>query len=246
MADVERLSCTCLVAGGGPAGVLAGFLLARAGVDVLVLEKHADFFRDFRGDTIHASTPEVIAELGLLDAFLQIPHQEVHYAEGLVGEERIRPADFTHLPTRCKFIALMPQWDFLNFLVAQARRYPSFRLMMSTEAVDLIKDQNNVVVGLKAQAASGESPPRAIEIGARLVIGADGRHSRLRQAAGLSVRDLGAPMDVLWFKLGPSDRSAQAALGRIADGQVLVMLDRGTYFQCALVIKKGSAEAVKR
>src|SRR5215471_3200552 len=131
--DVERLSCTCVVVGGGPAGIVAGFLLARAGVDVIVLEKHADFFRDFRGDTIHASTTEVMAELELLDAFLGVPHQEARFAEGMIGDERFRVADFTHLPTRCKFIAMMPQWDFLNFLASQARRYPNFRLMMSTE-----------------------------------------------------------------------------------------------------------------
>jgi len=249
MADVERLSCTCVIAGGGPAGVMAGYLLARAGVDVIVLEKHADFFRDFRGDTIHASTTEVMAELGLLDAFLEVPHQEARYAEGMVGDEHIRLADFTHLPTRCKFVALMPQWDFLNFLVSQARRYPSFRLIMSTEAVDLIKSESGTVVGVKAQSgspAAGESPLRHVEIDARLVIGADGRHSRLRQAAGLAVHDLGAPMDVLWFKLAAGDNREHVILGRIADGQALIMIDRGTYFQCALVIKKGSAEAVKR
>jgi 2-polyprenyl-6-methoxyphenol hydroxylase-like FAD-dependent oxidoreductase len=244
--DVERLSCTCVVAGGGPAGIVAGFLLARAGVDVIVLEKHADFFRDFRGDTIHASTTEVMAELNLLDAFLAVPHQEARFAEGMVDEERFRVADFTHLPTRCKFIAMMPQWDFLTFLASQGRRYPSFRLMMSTEATDLTKDSSGAVVGVIAQSSADGASSRRIEINARLVIAADGRHSRLRQAAGLAVQDLGAPMDVLWFKLAAGERRDHAVLGRIDAGQVLVMLDRGTYFQCALVIPKGAADAVKR
>jgi 2-polyprenyl-6-methoxyphenol hydroxylase-like FAD-dependent oxidoreductase len=249
---MEQRSCTCAIVGGGPAGIMAAYLLARAGVDVMVLEKHPDFLRDFRGDTIHPSTIEVIAEIGLLDAFLEVPHQEVKYTEIMIGGERIRAADFTHLPTRCKFIALMPQWDFLNFLVAEARRYQGFQLMMSTEAVDLIRDAAGVVIGVKAQTGTVRSPSpsdlelRPLEIRARLVIGADGRHSRLRAAAGLVVRDLGAPMDVLWFKLAAGEEGESAVLGRIEQGQVLVMLDRGTYLQCALIIKKGSAEAVKR
>lgn len=240
-APVERRSCTCAIAGGGPAGIMAAYLLARAGVDVIVLEKHPDFLRDFRGDTIHPSTMDVIAEIGLLDAFLDVPHQEVKYTEMMIGGERIRAADFTRLPTRCKFIALMPQWDFLNFLVAEARRYPSFKLMTSTEAVDLIRDAAGGVIGVKAETGSGE-----LEIRASLTIGADGRHSRLRTAAGLAVRDLGAPMDVLWFKLGPGEKQESALLGRIVRGEVLVMLDRGTYLQCALIIRKGSADTVKR
>jgi 2-polyprenyl-6-methoxyphenol hydroxylase-like FAD-dependent oxidoreductase len=238
---VEQRTCTCAIAGGGPAGIMAAYLLARAGVDVIVLEKHADFLRDFRGDTIHPSTMDVIAEIGLLDAFLEVPHQEVKYTEMMIGGERIRAADFTRLPTRCKFIALMPQWDFLNFLVAEARRYPSFKLMTGTEAVDLIRDAAGGVIGVKAETGSGE-----LEIRAGLTIGADGRHSRLRTAAGLAVRDLGAPMDVLWFKLGPGEKQESALLGRIVRGEVLVMLDRGTYLQCALIIRKGSADTVKR
>jgi len=238
---VEQRSCTCAIVGGGPAGITAAYLLARAGVDVIVLEKHADFLRDFRGDTIHPSTLDVIAEVDLLDAFLKIPHQEVKYVEGTIGDGRVRVADFTGLPTRCKFTALMPQSDFLDFLVAQARRYPAFRLMMSTEAFDLIQDAAGRVVGVRAQTTSGE-----VEIRAGLTIAADGRHSRLRSAAGLAVRDLGAPMDVLWFKLAAGDKRQDAALGRIAQGQALVMLDRGAYLQCALIIKKGSAEVVKR
>jgi 2-polyprenyl-6-methoxyphenol hydroxylase-like FAD-dependent oxidoreductase len=236
----EPLACTCAIAGGGPAGVMAGFLLARAGVDVIVLEKHPDFFRDFRGDTIHPSTMDVLGELGLLDAFLKVPHQEVRYAEGEIGDERFRLANLTHLPTRCKFIALMPQWDFLNFLAAQGNALPWFRLMMRTEATDLLREGGRTV-GVVAN-----SPDGVIEIRADLVIGADGRHSRLRERAGLKVEDKGAPMDVLWFRLDRRADDDQAVLGRLADGQLMVMLDRGDYWQCALVIRKGTAEAVKR
>ena len=235
----ESLSCTCAIVGGGPAGVMAGFLLARAGVDVIVLEKHADFFRDFRGDTIHPSTMEVLAELGLLEDFLKLPHQQLRYVEGELGDERFRLGDFTHLPTRCKYIALMPQWDFLNFLAAAGKRYPMFRLMMSTEATALLRDGERVS-GLTARAPTGP-----LEIRADLVLGADGRHSRMRDAAGLKVVDRGAPMDVLWFRLSYGTGQQHAALGRLAAGQALIMLDRGDYWQCALVIRKGTAEAVK-
>jgi 2-polyprenyl-6-methoxyphenol hydroxylase-like FAD-dependent oxidoreductase len=228
-----------VIAGGGPAGVMAGFLLARAGVDVIVLEKHADFFRDFRGDTIHPSTMDVLGELGLLDDFLKQPHQKVEYVEGEFGDERFRVGDFTHLPTRCKFIALMPQWDFLNFLASAGKRYPKFRLMMSAEATELRRDGERII-GLAATTPSGP-----VEIRADLVIGADGRHSNTRDAAGLTVTDLGAPMDVLWFRLAYNAQQHRAALGRFTAGQGLVMLDRGDYFQCALIIRKGSADAVK-
>ena len=235
----EPLACTCAIAGGGPAGMMAGFLLARAGVDVIVLEQHDDFFRDFRGDTIHPSTMDVMHELGLLPEFLAQPHQAVTYAGGEIGNETFRIADFTHLPTRCKFVAFMPQWDFLNFLAAQAKRLPNFRLMMGTEATDLLREGERTV-GIAAKAAGG-----ANEIRANLVIGADGRRSRLRDAAGLAVKDIGAPMDVLWFRLDHRAGDAHAVLGRFADGQLLVMLDRGDYWQCALIIRKGTADAVK-
>jgi 2-polyprenyl-6-methoxyphenol hydroxylase-like FAD-dependent oxidoreductase len=235
----QTLTCSCAIAGGGPAGVMAGFLLARAGVDVIVLEKHADFFRDFRGDTIHPSTTDVLGELGLLEEFLQQPHQEVHYVEAEFGDTRVRVGDFTHLPTRCKYIALMPQWDFLNFLASAGKRTPTFRLMMGAEATDLVRDGGRIV-GLAATTPGGP-----VEIHADLVIGADGRHSRMRDAAGLSVVDLGAPMDVLWFRLAYDKNQNRAAFGRFAVGQGLVMLDRGDYFQCALIIPKGSADAVK-
>jgi 2-polyprenyl-6-methoxyphenol hydroxylase-like FAD-dependent oxidoreductase len=235
----QSLACSCVIAGGGPAGMMAGFLLARAGIDVIVLEKHEDFLRDFRGDTIHPSTTNVLAELGLLDQFLALPHQEVPYAEGEIGNERFRVADFTHLPAHCKCIVFMPQWDFLSFLAAQAKRFPSFRLMMGTEATDLMREGERTV-GLAARTSSGP-----IEIRADLVLGADGRHSRLRDAAGLVVNDLGAPMDVLWFRLARRPNEDHAVLGRFADGQAMVMLDRGDCWQCALIIRKGTAEAVK-
>jgi 2-polyprenyl-6-methoxyphenol hydroxylase-like FAD-dependent oxidoreductase len=234
-----EITSRCVIAGGGPAGMMAGYLLARAGIDVIVLEKHDDFLRDFRGDTIHPSTLEVMAELGLLDDLLKRPHQQVRYAEGEIGEERIRLADLTHLPTRCKFIALMPQWDFLNFLAEKARDFPTFRLMMTTEATDLLRDGERVV-GIAARRAA-----EVLDIRADLVVAADGRHSRMRQAAGLAVKDLGAPMDVLWFKLAHREDQRHAVFGRIDAGQVLVMLERGDYWQCALIIRKGTFEAVK-
>jgi 2-polyprenyl-6-methoxyphenol hydroxylase-like FAD-dependent oxidoreductase len=234
------LACTCLIAGGGPAGVMAGFLLARAGIDVIVLEKHADFFRDFRGDTIHPSTLDVMAELGLLDAFLKVPHQEVHYGEAEIGGEKFRVADLAHLPTHCKFIAFMPQWDFLNFLAAQGKKLPKFRLMMGTEATDLMREDGRTV-GVVAKTAAGD-----IGIRADLTIGADGRHSRMREAAGLKVDDLGAPMDVLWFRLTRRPDDEHAVLGRFVDGRFFIMLDRGDYWQCAIIIRKGTFDAVKQ
>ena len=229
----------CVIAGGGPAGLTAGYLLARAGLDVVVLEKHADFLRDFRGDTIHPSTMEALGELGLLEAFLALPHQEVRYAEGEIGGERIRFADFSRLSTRCKFIALVPQWEFLSFMAASARAYPGFTLAMQAEAVDLVHDGERIA-GVRAHTPSGP-----VQIGADLVIAADGRQSTLRRAAGLEVEDLGAPMDVLWFRLARRPDDAHAVLGRIESGQALVMIDRGDYWQCALIIRKGSSEAVK-
>jgi 2-polyprenyl-6-methoxyphenol hydroxylase-like FAD-dependent oxidoreductase len=219
--------------------MMTGYLLARAGIGVTVLEKHADFLRDFRGDTIHPSTMEALAELGLLDAFLRLPHQEVRYAEVEVGSERVRMADLSRLPSRCKFIAFIPQWDFLNFMADQARAYPSFALRMQTEAVDLVRDGERIV-GVATRSPSGTS-----ELSADLVIAADGRHSTLRRAAGLAVKDVGAPMDVLWFRVPQGPEHHGSVMGRISAGQMLVMLDRASYWQCALVIRKGTADAVK-
>src|SRR5436853_2269721 len=188
----EAITTRCCIAGGGPAGMMLGFLLARAGIDVIVLEKHKDFFRDFRGDTIHPSTLQIMHELGLLEAFLQLPHQEVGALRVLVGDTEVQLADFSHLPTVCKYIALMPQWDFLNFLAEQGRRYPGFDLHMETEATDLIVEGDRVV-GLRAQNPSGP-----LEIRADLAIGADGRQSTVRERAGFQVTNLGPPMAGLW------------------------------------------------
>ncbi len=237
---VEQLQARCCIAGGGPAGMMLGFLLARAGIDVVVLEKHADFFRDFRGDTIHPSTLEVMYELRLLDDFLKRPHQELRELRGWIGDEMIPVADFSHLPTHCKFIALMPQWDFLDFLAGQARAYPSFRLRMPAEVVDLI-EQGGRVTGVRAR-----TPQGALEIRADVTIGADGRHSTVREKAGLEVMDLGAPMDVLWMRLSQRPGDPKESMGRFDPGHVFVMIDRGEYWQCAFVIPKGGFEEVKR
>ena len=230
---VETSTTACAIAGGGPAGMMLGLLLARAGVDVVVLEKHADFLRDFRGDTIHPSTLEFMYELGILDDFLKRPHQEVRELTGQIGDERIVLADFAHLPTHCHFIALMPQWDFLDFLADQARRYPSFHLHMQAEVDGLLTDGDRIS-GLQAKTPNG-----FLEIKADLVVGADGRHSTVRALAGLEVEDFGAPMDVLWFRLAKRPADGQQTLGRIQAGVVFVTLDRGDYWQCAYVIPKG-------
>lgn len=236
---VETITTTCAIAGGGPAGMMLGLLLARAGVDVVVLEKHADFLRDFRGDTIHPSTLEFMYELGILDDFLKRPHQEVRELTGQIGDERIVLADFAHLPTHCRFITLMPQWDFLDFLADQARRYPSFQLRMQARATDLFIEQDRVI-GLKA-----ETPDGPLEIRADLVIGADGRHSTVRELAGLEVEDYGAPMDVLWFRFPKQAHDGLQTLGRMQAGVVFVTLDRGDYWQCAYVIPKGGFDRLR-
>jgi 2-polyprenyl-6-methoxyphenol hydroxylase-like FAD-dependent oxidoreductase len=236
----ETITTSCVIAGGGPAGMMCGFLLARAGVDVLVLEKHADFLRDFRGDTIHPSTLQIMYELGLLDTFLKRPHSEVRELAGVIGDDRIRLADFSHLPTHCHFIALMPQWDFLNFLADHAKRYPSFRLEMLAEVDGLLED-GTAIVGLTAKQPQGR-----LEVRSNLVIGADGRHSIVREKAGLKVEDLGAPMDVLWFRLPKRSDDEGQTLGRIQAGVVFVMLDRGDYWQCAYVIRKGGFAELRR
>jgi len=235
---MDEIRTLCCIAGGGPAGMMLGFLLARAGVDVVVLEKHADFLRDFRGDTIHPSTLEVIHELGLLDEFLKLPHRRVERAGGIVGDTPIQIADFSHLPTRCKFIAMMPQWDFLDFLADNGRRYPHFHLRMRAEVTGLIEEAGRIV-GVRATTPDGE-----LSVRATLVVGADGRSSVVRERAGFKVDDLGAPMDVLWMRLSRRESDGSGAFGRIAAGKTMVMLDRGDYWQCAYVIPKGAAEEI--
>lgn len=234
------LSVRCCIAGGGPAGMMLGFLLARAGVDVLVLEKHADFLRDFRGDTIHPSTLEVMHELGLLQEFLRRPHQEVRWLTAQIGEFSLQVADFTHLPTHCKFIAFMPQWDFLDFLAEHGKRYSTFHLRMQAEVTDL-KTDGDRVTGLTVN-----TPDGVLNIRADLVVGADGRHSAVRARAGLEVNELGAPMDVLWMRISRHPDDPQQTFGRIDSGRILVLIERGEHWQCAFVIPKGGFEAVHR
>jgi 2-polyprenyl-6-methoxyphenol hydroxylase-like FAD-dependent oxidoreductase len=234
-----RISTRCCIAGGGPAGMMLGLLLARAGVDVLVLEKHADFLRDFRGDTIHPSTLEVVHELGLLDDLLKLPHQKAPQLHGYFGELALTIADFSHLPVRCPYLVFMPQWDFLNFLTTHASRYPPFKIRMRTEVTGLLKEDERVV-GLTAA-----TPDGALEVLASLVIGADGRDSVVRAAASLPVHELGAPMDVLWFGLSRRPTDPEASMGYFGVGRIFITLNRGDYWQCGFVIPKGSAEQIR-
>jgi 2-polyprenyl-6-methoxyphenol hydroxylase-like FAD-dependent oxidoreductase len=235
----QKIEVQCCIAGGGPAGMMLGFLLARAGVNVLVLEKHVDFLRDFRGDTIHPSTLEVMAELGLLEEFLRRPHQELATIGAQIGKETVQVADLRHLPTRCRFVALMPQWDFLDFIAGHAKRHPTFALRMQAEATGLI-EENGRISGLRAQTPEGELTVRA-----DLVVGADGRHSTVRSRAGLEVINLGAPIDVLWMRLSRRQTDPGQSLGRVTGGGLLVTIDRSDYWQCAFVIHKGGYVAIR-
>lgn len=243
MSDEPRqktITAQCAIAGGGPAGVMLGFLLARAGVKVAVLEKHTDFFRDFRGDTIHPSTLEVMHELGLLEAFLELPHQKVAHVGVELGDRMIQVADFSHLPTAAKFIALMPQWDFLDFLAAQGKRYPTFDLRMGAD-VDELLTEDGKVVGVKAATHEGD-----LEVRADLVVATDGRHSTVRSLARLEAEDFGAPMDVLWMRLSRKPEDGDETFGRIEAGRFFIMINRGDYWQCAYVIPKGGFNQLRR
>jgi 2-polyprenyl-6-methoxyphenol hydroxylase-like FAD-dependent oxidoreductase len=235
----DAIRTGCCIAGGGPAGVMLGFLLARQGVDVFVLEKHADFLRDFRGDTIHPSTLEIMHELGILDEFLKRPHQQVTELAGQIGGETITIADFTHLPTHCHFLALMPQWDFLNFITEQATRYPTFHLRMQAEVTDLV-EVNGTAAGVRAKTANG-----TLEIRAPLTVGADGRRSVVRQRAGLEVINLGAPMDVLWMRISRRPTDPAQTLGHFDRGRILFLINREDYWQCAFVIPKGTVDEIR-
>jgi 2-polyprenyl-6-methoxyphenol hydroxylase-like FAD-dependent oxidoreductase len=220
--------------------MMLGFLLARAGVDVIVLEKHKDFLRDFRGDTIHPSTLELMHELGILDEFLKRPHQELRQLAGQVGDEMIPLADFSHLPTKCKFLAFMPQWDFLDFLAAQGKAFPTFQLRMEAEVTKLLQN------GAQVTGVAADTPGGAQEITADLVVAADGRQSIVRELAGLKVEELGAPIDVLWFCISRSASDPDQVLGRFVNGKIMVMLNRDDYWQCGFVIPKGKFEGLKQ
>lgn len=235
----ERIETTCCIVGGGPAGVMCGYLMARAGVDTIVLEKHGDFLRDFRGDTVHPSTLEIMHELGLLQRFLERPHAKLERAQGDFGGRRVDIADFTQLAPGRNFIAFMPQWHFLDFLVGEARKLPAFRLMMKTEAQDLIEEGGRVA-GVRATTRDGP-----VEIRARLTIGADGRDSLIRDRGGFEVTDLGAPIDIFWFRVARDPGSFDETLLHAGPGHVLVTIDRGDYWQCAFLIPKGEAGQVR-
>ncbi|HYU52011.1 MAG TPA: FAD-dependent oxidoreductase, partial [Gemmatimonadaceae bacterium] len=230
----------CSIVGGGPAGMMLGFLLARAGISVTVFEKHADFFRDFRGDTVHPSTLEILYELGLIEEFLKLPHSKVRKLTGQIGETTLILGDFSHLPVHCKFLAFMPQWDFLTFLADQGRKYPSFHLEMEAEVTGLVFEADRVA-GVRVKTPKGER-----EIRTDLVVAADGRDSHLRDEARLQPVDFGSPMDALWMRLSKRAGDPEQLFGRIDFGRVFVMLDRGDYWQCALVIPKGGFDEIQR
>jgi 2-polyprenyl-6-methoxyphenol hydroxylase-like FAD-dependent oxidoreductase len=239
MSAHPEIRARCVIVGGGPAGMMTGYLLARASVDVVVLEKHADFNRDFRGDTIHPSTLEVMHELGLLEEFLKLPHQEMARLKGVFNGHLATMADFSRLPTHCKFIGFMPQWDFLNFLSAHARQFRAFALRMQHEVVDLLFESDRVV-GVRAKTPDGERDFRT-----DLVIGADGRHAVTHTRAGFEVQELGVPIDVLWMHISKREGDPEQLFGFFRHGKLLVLINRDEYYQAGFVIPKGGIEIAK-
>ena len=232
----QQLSTTCCIVGGGPAGMVFGLLLARAGVDVSVLEKHPDFNRDFRGDTIHPATLEIIHELGLLDGLLQLPHQQIHQVGAVVGGQTFDIANFTRLPVHAPFIALMPQWDLLNFLAAEVRKHPNARVLMQHNVTRLLSEGGRVI------GAQAQTPDGPVDLHATLTVGCDGRHSTTTEAAHLEHIEAGVPIDVLWFRVSRRPTDPEEGLGFLNFGRMLVLINRGDYFQCGYIIRKGSFE----
>jgi 2-polyprenyl-6-methoxyphenol hydroxylase-like FAD-dependent oxidoreductase len=237
--DSVVLETKCCVVGGGPAGMMLGFLLTRNGVQVTVLEKHADFFRDFRGDTVHPSTLEVLKELGLIDEFLELPHQRVETLGIMIGGTTFEVADFRHVPASSRFVALMPQWDFLNFLWRGANRFPSFRLLMQHEATDLLREKGRIT-GVVVKNEGGQ-----VHVRADLVVACDGRHSAMRRSAGLEVVEYGVPIDVLWFRISRKADDPAQVLGNVNYGKALILINRSDYFQAGLIIAKGTFDEIK-